>query len=428
MTSSTTSAPPTAPGLAALQALKPHWRVTLAAFMGWFLDAFDQTSLLLTLPDIAHSLECTLSAMGTVILIQSFGRALGNTGWGWLADRYGRKIAFMVGVLWFAVFSGLSGVAWSLGAMMVIQFLFGIGFGGEWTASAALLMESVPARSRALASALMMAGYEMGFLAAAGAQALILPHWSWRVLFFIGIAPALLAVFIRRGVAESPVWLKTRADRAAGIPARPREASARSPRGWRTLLTAAGIQAVVLTSVLEFQKAAVYSFYPTILREVHHLSPALIFWPIGLFCIGSLVGKVICGWLASRFGDRNVMLVTIGVVMALIYPFLSGATYPILLIAALLMGMAASGIFALVPHYLAKRFPSENRSFGMGLSYAIGSIGQGLAGKLIPVFGHGPTLPFSAEGIVWSSSIVLGGLAAYEPADLPGEHMETDPA
>ncbi|AQS88217.1 sugar transport protein [Neoasaia chiangmaiensis NBRC 101099] len=401
-----------------LTALRPYWRITLAAFMGWFLDAFDQTALLLTLPDIAKSFGCTLGAMGTVIFIQSLGRALGNTGWGWLADRYGRRLAFMIGVLWFGIFSGLSGLAWSLTAMMVIQFMFGIGFGGEWTASAALLMETVPARSRPMASALMMAGYEMGFLAAAAVQAVVLPHYSWRLLFFIGLAPALLAIFVRWGVQESPVWRKNQALRAE---------RGRPPRA-RFRLDLAAIQAIALMSFLEFQKAAIYSFYPTILRSVHHLSPAMVFWPIGLFCIGSLLGKLACGWMAGRFGDLPVMLGTLAVVIVTIYPFLSATLYGVMLASALVMGMAASGIFALVPHYLAKRFPSETRSFGMGLGYAIGSIGQGLAGQLIPIFGRGPSLPISAEGFVLASSVVVGGIALAEPDELPGEHMETDPA
>ncbi|GAN53560.1 MFS transporter [Tanticharoenia sakaeratensis] len=396
-----------------LTLLRPHWRVTFAAFMGWFLDAFDQTALMLAMPDIAHDFSVPLKAMGTVLLIQSIGRAIGNTGWGWLSDRYGRRIAFMAGVLWFAAFSGATAIATTYSVLVLVQFLFGIGFGGEWTASATLLMESVPARARPMASALMMSGYEVGYLVAAGVQAIVLPHYSWRWLFVIGLAPALLALFIRAGVGESPVWLKTRDKLAA----------TRKPRV-RFRFDAAAIQAVVIMTLLEFQKAAIFTFYPTILRGPHHLTPAQVFWPVGLYCIGSLCGKLVCGRIAERFGDVRVMLVALAIVVLVAWPFMSGPTYAILCAASFTIGAAASGVFALVPHYLSKRFPSETRSFGMGLGYAIGSIGQGVAAQAISLFGRGAALPLSAEGFVIGSSILSAAVALAEPAHLPGEEME----
>ena len=84
--------------------LRPHWRLVLAAFLGWFLDAFDQVALLLVLPEIGAHFGVSLTAMGLVITAQSVGRIFGNIGWGWLADRYGRKLTFMLGVIWFAAF------------------------------------------------------------------------------------------------------------------------------------------------------------------------------------------------------------------------------------------------------------------------------------------------------------------------------------
>ncbi|MBS1061969.1 MFS transporter [Gluconobacter wancherniae] len=405
------------------RALLPYWQVTFASFLGWFLDAFDQTSLMFTLPDIAHDLECTIGALGTVLTAQAIGRAVGNTSWGWLSDRYGRRIAFMLGVVWFGVFSALTGLSHSLYMLMIVQFMFGIGFGGEWTASAALLMESVPARTRPVASAIMMSGYEVGYFVAAAAQALILPHYSWRILFFIGLAPALLAIFIRIGVKESPVWLRNQQNRqtrqTAGTPKQ-----ALRPK---FVMNAAAFQAIALMSFLEFQKAAIYTFYPTILRGAHHLTPGQVFWPITLYCFGSFSGKLVCGWLAQRFGDVKVMLAAIGVVVLTIWPFLSAPTWSMLLAAAIIMGAAASGIFALVPHYLAKRFPSDTRSLGMGLAYALGSLGQGLASWLVPVFGPSTRmLPISAEAFVVGSSAVTAGIAMVQPKHLPGEHMEGD--
>ncbi len=403
-----------------LQLLMPYWRVTLAAFLGWFLDAFDQVVLLLALPDIGRSLHASLTAMGLVIAAQSVGRVLGNTGWGWLADRYGRKLTFMIGIVWCAVFSGLSGLAWSYAAMVAIQLLFGIGFGGEWTASATLLMESVPARARPLASAIMMSGYEVGFFAAAAAQAVILPRYGWRILFFIGILPALLAIFIRIGVPESPVWLKLRRDMASGAAT----SQKREPAWFR--LTPAALQALAFMAFMQFQNAAIYSFYPTLLRTVHGFTPESVFPAVAAYCIGSMIGKPLCGWAASRFGERTTLFVYLVITVLAIVPFAGGTAPWMLLGAAFVMGMFGNSVFALVPHYLAQRFPSQSRSLGMGVSYAFAAGGQGIAGFVVPWGGGIVGLARAMEVCVIAGSLVVGLVAARQPAELPGAHMEGD--
>lgn len=174
-------------------------------------------------------------------------------------------------------------------------------------------------------------------------------------------------------------------------------------------------------SILAFQKAALYTFYPTILRNYHHLTPQAVFWPISLYCLGSFCGKILCGRLAEYWGDtKKVMLGTIITVMIMIGPFLCIGNWALLLVSAFIMGGAASGIFALIPHYLAQRFPSDQRSFGMGLSYALGALGQGLAGKIVPFFGAtAATLPLSAVTFVLISSVMTLVSIIYRPKDMP---------
>ncbi len=397
--------------------LRPHWRLVLAAFLGWFLDAFDQVALLLVLPEIGRHFGVSLTAMGLVITAQSLGRAIGNTSWGWLADRYGRKLTFMVGVVWFAAFSGLTALAWSYAALVAIQLLFGIGFGGEWTASAALLMESVPARSRQVASSLMMAGYEVGFFAAAGTQVLLVPHYGWRSLFIVGIAPALLAIFIRVGVQESPVWLRMQEERAA---AGPRAAAAKP----RLRLDLAAVQACALMIALQFQTAAVYSFYPTILKTVYGYTAAGVFAGVAAYSIGSVCGKLLCGRIATRIGDRPTMLGCLCITMLGIVPFVSAAATPVLLGAAVVVGASSSGVFALVPHYLSLRFPNPVRSFGMGLAYALAAGGHGLATYVVPATGRGLGLQHAVELFVVASSLAVAAIALREPRVLPGLDMD----
>jgi SHS family lactate transporter-like MFS transporter len=282
-------------------------------------------------------------------------------------------------------------------------------------------MESVPARARPLASSIMMSGYEVGFFAAAAAQALILPHYGWRVLFFIGIVPALLAIFIRIGVPESPVWLKTQAEggnrRGQPAPARP-----------RFRLSAAAIQALVFMAVLQFQNAAIYSFYPTLLRTVHGFTPGAVFPLVAAYCVGSLIGKPACGWAVSRFGERRVLFLYLAITVLDIVPFASGNSLTWLLAASFIMGGFGNSVFALVPHFLAQRFPSRTRSFGMGLSYAFASAGQGLASFVVPWGGATFGLARAIEACVIFGSLLVGLVVARQPAELPGARMEGDEA
>ncbi|KON64046.1 putative sialic acid transporter [Komagataeibacter europaeus] len=401
--------------LSPLMLLRPYWRVTLAAFLGWFLDAFDQVALLLCLPDIGKSLGVGLTAMGLVITAQSVGRILGNTSWGWLSDRYGRKLTFMIGVLWFAAFSGFTALVWTYLGMLVVQFLFGIGFGGEWTASASLLMESVPPRARSLASSIMMAGYECGFFAAAAVQAVVLPYWGWRAMFLIGVIPAILAIFIRRDVAESPVWLRLRSMPPVPAAIRPRMGFS---------LDGAAIQALLFMAVLQFQNAAIYSFYPTLLRKVQNLTPAEVFPLLGCYCLGSLVGKPLCGLLATRMGERTVFVTYFLITIMDIWPFISATSMWVLAGAALVMGLFGNSVFALVPHYLSQRFPSANRSLGMGCSYAVAALGQGVCGFVVPWLGGQWGLPQAIESSVVIGTFMVAAVIFYQPPTLPGRHME----
>ena len=403
-----------------LSLLRPHWRLVLACFLGWFLDAFDQVALLLVLPEIGKHFGVSLTAMGLVITAQSVGRIFGNIGWGWLADRYGRKLTFMASVIWFAAFSGLSGLAWSYAALLVIQLLFGIGFGGEWTASASLLMESVPDRARSTASSLMMAGYECGFFAAAGVEALIVPHYGWRALFIVGVVPAVLVAFIRVGVSESPVWLRTRKEQAERRErGTPREAAARP----RFRMDVAAWQACAFMAALQFLTASVYAFYPTLLKTVHGFDPHNVFAAIAAYSIGSILGKLLAGWLAARIGDRPTIIGCLLVTSLGIVPFASASALPLVVVTALIVGGSSSGLFALVPYYLSRRFANVVRSFGMGLAYAVAAGAQAIATYVLPLTGRGVGLATAIEIFVLGSAVVAAAVVIRQPRDLPGRDM-----
>ena len=111
--------------------LRKHWHIIFAATAGWALDAFDFTILLFLIPHLGKVFNVGLPQMALVVTATGFAKIAGTIGWGFAADRYGRKLAFMAAVLWFSCASGLSGLAWSYASLMAMRVLFGMGFGGD---------------------------------------------------------------------------------------------------------------------------------------------------------------------------------------------------------------------------------------------------------------------------------------------------------
>jgi putative MFS transporter len=132
---------------------------------------------------------------------------IGSWIWGWVADRWGRRVVFALTVLMYSVCTGIAGLSTSLGFIVGARFLTGLGLGGMVPIDQALVAEYAPARIRGRLSAMLPLCWPIGIFAAAGAGLLIVPTLGWRWLFALGALPAILVFFIRRGVPESPRWL-----------------------------------------------------------------------------------------------------------------------------------------------------------------------------------------------------------------------------
>src|SRR5262249_32319780 len=141
-------------------------------------------------------------------------RLIGGTLAGAAADKWGRKLPLLLSVLWFSLFAFLSGFSTSYAMLFGLRALFGLGMGGEWAAGMPLVLEHWPTRLRGLASGLMLGGWYWGYLLSAAAFQFVYPLFAstpdlgWRAMFWIAIAPALLTLWIRTRVPESPVWLE----------------------------------------------------------------------------------------------------------------------------------------------------------------------------------------------------------------------------
>src|ERR1700733_5745432 len=191
--------------------------VVIATFLGWTLDAFDFFLLVFVLRDIAREFDVPLSDLTFAILLTLAMRPIGAFLFGRAADRWGRRPTLMVDVLFYSFIEFLSGFSPSLGILLVLRALYGIAMGGEWVVGASLTMETIPPPARGFVSGLLQSGYPTGYFVASLVYALLFPVIGWRGMFMVGVLPALLVLYIRRRVPESPSWRRTSVTRGSTL-------------------------------------------------------------------------------------------------------------------------------------------------------------------------------------------------------------------
>src|SRR5215468_2340116 len=182
----------------------------VASFLGWTLDAFDFFLMVFVLRAVADEFGTDVKAVSVAVTLTLAMRPLGAFVFGALADRYGRRPVLMADILLFSLLELASAFAPSLLVLLILRAAFGFAMGGEWGIGASLTMETLPARARGLASGLLQQGYAWGYLLAALVYGLLFETIGWRGMFIVGVLPALVVLYIRRNVEESPAWHRIR--------------------------------------------------------------------------------------------------------------------------------------------------------------------------------------------------------------------------
>ena len=185
------------------RAIRPaEWRTLAAAQLGWTLDAFDVMLYAFALGAIREEFALSAAQAGALASVTLVASAAGGVLFGVLADRFGRVRALVLSILTYSVFTALTATAQGIATFVLWRALVGIGLGGEWSAGTVLVAETWPAEHRGKAIGIVQSGWAIGYAGAAVVSAAVLPSWGWRALFAIGIAPALLAAWVRRSVPE----------------------------------------------------------------------------------------------------------------------------------------------------------------------------------------------------------------------------------
>src|SRR5215471_12636544 len=182
---------------------REQWRAFFATFLGWVIDAFDYNMLAFVLIDIQRSFTVDKTLAGALATVTLVMRLAGGVIAGSAADKWGRKWPMMISILWFSLFAFLSGFSTSYAMLFTFRALFGIGMGGEWSTGMALALEHWPAHLRGIASGMLQSGYSTGYILSALAFRYVYPlvsanpSFGWRAMFWVGIIPAFLVLWIR---------------------------------------------------------------------------------------------------------------------------------------------------------------------------------------------------------------------------------------
>lgn len=351
-------------------------RVVLAAFLGWSLDAFDFFLLIFVLRDVARTFSASMTLVTTAIFLTLATRPIGALFFGFLADRFGRRPILMGVVLAYSCFGFISALAPSLGFFFLFRALFGVAMGGEWGAGSALVMESVNPACRGFVSGILQAGYPSGYLLASLAYGFVYPGTGWRGLMMLGILPALLVLYIRRNVPESPSFerIPSRGARKTGWQAflAPFPASGLVPilrTHWKLILFA-----VCLMTAFNFLGHGTQDLYPTFLEAEHHLSPSEVGGIAVLYNIGAILGGIFLGTLSERIGRKRAIFLAAIFALACL-PFWGRADdFAAIATGAFFMQFAVQGAWGVVPVYLNEISPEDLRGTFPGFVYQTGNL------------------------------------------------------
>ena len=378
-------------------------RTLLAASLGWLLDSFDIMLYAFVLPDVMASLHLTKSSAGLLGSITLVAAAIGGILFGIAADRWGRVRALMLCVLLYAVFTAACGLAWSFASLAVFRIFLGFGMGGEWATGAALVSETWPAEQRDKALALMQSSFAIGYGLAAFLAAVLKPLVGWRGVFFAGLLPALLTIWVRRSVPEPAIWRATRHQPNEGF----RELFQRSllPRtAALTLMNACCLFAwwgfnLWVPSYLSLPASSGGIGFPP-----HTMTLIIVVMQVGMW-----FGYVSFGYLATAFGRRRTYVSFLLSAAVLITLFAATRSPPLLLILGPCLAFAATGYYSGFAAVTADTYPTHIRSTGQGFTYNLGRLASAaapfVAGSLANR--HGFTAAFHLDAAIFLTGAVL---------------------
>jgi MFS family permease len=340
------------------------WKVFGVSFAGYVFDALEIMLYSMAMIDISKEFHLSMTAAGLLMTLALLGYAVGGFFWSTLTDRKGRAFVLMWTVGLYSVFTGLTALSWSVASLAIFRFLTGFASGGEWAAGAAMVSETWPAHLRGKAMAVMQAGWPVGTIIASYAYKWIAPVYGWRVVFLIGIIPALLVLLVRRTIKESDHFIKTKQKQGTPKDKLKELKLLLSPEHRKSFFLL-----FITASIGLLGYYTIMTWIPGYLQKERGFT---IFKTANWFVIinlSSAIGYYLFGMIADRIGRRPAFTIfyLIAAIAAPVFAFSSINQNSLLFVGALL-GFSM-GYFSGFPAYGSELFPTHIRATGLGITY-----------------------------------------------------------
>ncbi|WP_405741505.1 sialate:H+ symport family MFS transporter [Streptomyces sp. NBC_01525] len=457
-----------------------RWKAFFAAWLGYVLDGFDFVLITLVLTEIGAEFGLDTVRAAGLVSGAFITRWLGGAVLGAVGDRFGRRAAMVASIALYAGATFACGFAWDYTSLFTARLLIGMGMAGEYGASATYVLESWPARFRGRASGFLISGFSLGSVAAAECYKWVVPALGWRWMFYLGLLPLAVALWVRRSLPETAEWRAAVGERAAGpdpfrpLFATPLRAAVNSvvaavataalfgvftPVGAGAVpeLAAGGGLALVALAVqlggargwvlyLSLSATVFVAFLyswplqallPTYLKTELHYDAGQVTDVLYFAGFGTMAGCWLAGFAGDRFGARRAYVYTLLASLVFVFPVFAVGDHPVLLGVLLFVLQGLSfGVSGLLPRYLGGHFPTAGRGAGLGFTYNVGALGGAVAPVLGARLAEGRSLGGALAGLTFAGTLLVvvlvgcdvpGRLHRLRNPDAPRDHLAGEP-
>lgn len=381
-------------GLSGQALSKQQKAIVFGSWFGWSLDGYDLVLMLFVISSVnqlffpsndpALSL---LAAFGTYTIALVM-RPVGGAIFGNFGDKHGRKKAMIITILGFSTVTFLTGLlpTWHAAGILapilliILRFAQGLFAGGEWASGSVITMETAPKSMRGLLSGFVQSGYSFGFVIASLAYGLALTVYpgqlfieiGWRVMFFTGIIPGLLALFIRLSMDESEIWLKKSKEKKTIAKAPLKKVISDKEQRKRFLL------ALIIMTGLLYSYYTSIGFMPTFLEKYVKINKNEVAAIMVIVTVVAMIGTIFTGFISQYIGRMKTLTIFASASVILAIPLLYGLYHTTnineKILYASVVVFVSSTAFGPIPAFLSERFPTEIRNSASGFAYNGGLI------------------------------------------------------